>query len=416
MTDRLSPASSEQRIGSLDFLRGLAVLGILIINIESFAYPEPWSPYKFGYQQPLDHQVRFWVYFLAQGKFFSMFTMLFGVSFCLFLERLSRHPSSFNAIDRYARRLLILFLIGLVHAYLIWDGDVLYHYAVCGLLLLPLKSLKTINLTLVLGLLMGLVTFGAVQSTSRVARQEIAFEKAQAKPLDLRTDKDEKALALWKRKTSKKEPVSEHITVPRKTLWESVKVNAERQKVHRGAIIYQGLLFRTLIMMVLGMIFYRIGVFHDFRKLRGYWPLTLVLMLSALWINYLRYYQWTFEYYQPVTEVWKGALLAFHKELLGLAYMLLFNGLFQLGMHRFQWRCITHLGRMALTNYLAQSVICGFLFYGYGLGWHNHFSRSELWFFIPLIWITQIAISFWVIHRFGQGPVERLWRKHIHQV
>lgn len=416
MTEDSLPVSAEQRIGSLDFLRGLAVLGILVINIESFAYPEPWSPYKYGYQQPIDHQVRFWVYFLAQGKFFSMFTMLFGVSFCLILERLSQQQSNVKAIDRYARRLLILFLIGVAHAYLIWDGDVLYHYAVCGLLIFPFKSLKMMGLYFVLGALMGLVAFRAIQSTSSVARQKEAYEMAKAKSPHLRTEIDEKAISLWIRKTAKKNAVTEPMAAPRTTLWESIMENAHRQKVHRGAIFYQGILFQTLIMMVLGMIFYRIGVFQDFRKMTGYWAFTIGLLFLALWINYLRYYQWTFEYDQPITEMWKGVLLTYHKESLGLAYILLFNGLFQLGIHRIKWKWITNMGRMALTNYLTQSILCGILFYGYGLGWYNQFSRSELLLIIPLIWILQLAFSFWVINKFGQGPVERLWRKMIHQV
>ncbi len=416
MTDTASPGSGEYRIGSLDFLRGLAVLGILVINIESFAYPEPWSPYKYGYQDSLDHHVRFWVYFLAQGKFFSMFTMLFGVSFCLFLERLSHQRSTFKAMDRYARRLLILFLMGVAHAYLIWDGDVLYHYAVCGLLLFPFKSLKMRGLIIVLGVLMSFVAIRAIQSTSSVARQKEAFDKAQAKPPASRSDADEKAITLWKRKTTRKEANSENVRATRHTIWESIKVNASHQKVHQGAIFYQGILFRTLIMMMLGIIFYRLGVFQDFRRMKGYWPFTIVLLLFALWINYLRYYQWTFEYFAPITDVWKGVLLTFHKEVLGLAYMLVFNGLFQLGVQQIKWKWITNMGRMALTNYLAQSIICGVLFYGYGLGWSNQFSRSELCLIIPFIWIVQIAVSSWVINQLGQGPVERLWRKLIDQV
>lgn len=220
MTQGLTAVSSQERISSLDFLRGIAVLGILVINIESFAYPDPWSPYEYSYSSPVDLQVRFWVYFLVQGKLFSMFTMLFGISLCL---------------------------------------------------------------------------------------------------------------------------------------------------------------------------------------------LTLALL-----VNYYRYDQWTFKYHQPVTQLWVGVAFAFPKELLGLAYMMLFNGLFQLIMPFSRLRWITHMGRMALSNYLMQSVICGFLFYGYGVGWFNQFSRSELWLIIPCIWILQILISSWVLIKYQQGPVEKLWRKMIY--
>ncbi|MDW3194740.1 MAG: DUF418 domain-containing protein [Cytophagales bacterium] len=415
MTQGLTAISSQERISSIDFLRGLAVLGILVINIESFAYPDPWSPYKYGNQESLDHQVRFWVYFLAQGKFFSMFTMLFGVSFCLFIDRLSGRASSPNAMALYVRRLWGLFLIGVAHAYLIWDGDVLYHYAICGLLLLPFRSFKVSGLVIVLSVLVLLVAFNAIQSTQRTARQQNAFELAKAKPANERSEAEQQAIASWTRRTTRKQPVTEVVEVPRNSIWESIQVNASHQKVHKGALFYQGILFRTLIMMVLGMIGYRLGAFHDYRSIKGYWLFTVFLLVLALLVNYYRYDQWTFKYHQPVTQLWAGVAFAFPKELLGLAYMMLFNGLFQLVRPFSKLKGITNMGRMALSNYLMQSLICGSLFYGYGLGWYNHFSRSELWLIIPCIWTFQIAISSWILMNYDQGPVEKLWRTFIYK-
>ncbi|MEM8896055.1 MAG: DUF418 domain-containing protein, partial [Bacteroidota bacterium] len=121
----LQPTQTSSRIPSLDFLRGVAILGILFINIENFAYPDSWSPYKFGFDEPIDRATRFWVYFLTQGKFYNMFALLFGVGFYIFLERLEKKSLGLSAMDIYSRRLLWLFVIGVTHAYLIWSGDVL---------------------------------------------------------------------------------------------------------------------------------------------------------------------------------------------------------------------------------------------------------------------------------------------------
>src|SRR5687767_6077862 len=107
-----TPTQSFERINVLDFLRGLAVLGILLINIESFSYPDPWSPSQYGFHEAIDHTTRFWVYFLTQGKSFSMFTLLFGVGFYIFLERLEKKGLGLKAMDIYARRLLWLFIFG----------------------------------------------------------------------------------------------------------------------------------------------------------------------------------------------------------------------------------------------------------------------------------------------------------------
>ena len=104
MLSKPQPTTLSERISSLDFLRGIAVLGILLINIESFSYPDPWSPYKFGFDGTADTTTRFIVYLLAQGKFFSMFTLLFGVGFYIFLERLESRGLGLKAMDIYARR------------------------------------------------------------------------------------------------------------------------------------------------------------------------------------------------------------------------------------------------------------------------------------------------------------------------
>ena len=405
------PIKPSDRIGSLDFLRGLAVLGILIINIESFAYPEPWSPYKYGYHDPLDTSTRFWVYTLFQGKFFSMFTLLFGAGFYLFLERLDQKGMGIKAFDIYARRLLWLFVIGMVHAYLIWDGDVLYHYAICGFLLFPFRSFRLRGLVIVLGILASAVAYQGIVSTQRNIRQLEAYQIAKAKSSEELSEIDRKALALWERRTMRKSADTTTVDLPRKTYGESVTVNAAHTQVHKGVICYQGILFRTLIMMVLGVLLYRLGVFQDYRKLNGYWALTLILLVFAFFVNYHRYFQWTFEYDRPVTNVLWGILFAFPKELMGLAYILVFNGLYQIIIYRSRWKPISGLGRIALTQYLLQSIICGLLFYGYGLGWHNQFTRSELLYIVVAIWIGQLTLGGLYFKYFSQGPVEWLWRQ-----
>ena len=82
---KVEPTKLNERIPSLDFLRGIAILGILFINIESFVYANPWSSYQYGYETSLDTSTRFWVYFLTQGKFYNMFSLLFREGFVIFI-------------------------------------------------------------------------------------------------------------------------------------------------------------------------------------------------------------------------------------------------------------------------------------------------------------------------------------------
>jgi len=405
------PTAQSERIGSLDFLRGLAVLGILLINIESFSYPDPWSPYKYGFASEVDHKVRFWVFFLAQGKFFSMFTLLFGVGFYIFLERLEGKNLGLRAMDIYARRLLWLFVFGLLHAYLIWNGDILYHYATCGFFLFPFRSFTVRQLLGVLVLLGAVLLYNAYERTSDTQRQFDEYTQAVRLNEQERTEADQKTIANWEKRTKLGEPDRSGLEVPRPTIYQSWVANAEHTKVHQGAIFYQGILFRTLIMMILGIMLYKLGVFRDYRAVKYYWPVTLLILAVALAINYARYYHWTFNYFQPVTSVGQSWLFTFPKEILGLAYVLLFNGLYQKYLIKWKDNAISRAGRMALTNYITQSVICGLIFYGYGLGLYNQYSRSALLPIVVAIWIFQLTASWLWMRKFSQGPLEAAWRK-----
>ncbi|HPG12895.1 MAG TPA: DUF418 domain-containing protein, partial [Chitinophagaceae bacterium] len=201
------------------------------------------------------------------------------------------------------------------------------------------------------------------------------------------------------------------IETPRKTYLTSIAENAKHQKVHKGVLLYEGIALRTFIMMILGIILYKSGVFRNYRSIRLYWPLTISILIAALIINYFRYYHWSFEYNKPVTNTWEGWLFAFPKETLAVAYVLLFNGLYQKFISKLNNRLISNIGQMALTNYIMQSIICGFIFYGYGLGKFNEYSRTQLLGIVVLIWCFQILFSWLWLKRFKRGPLEALWRK-----
>jgi len=407
----IKPINTDQRIGSLDFLRGVAVLGILVINVESFAYPDPWSPYKFGFAGEPDHQTRFWVYFLAQGKFYSMFTLLFGVSFYMFFQRAEEKVGSGEALKLLSRRLLALFIIGVAHAYLLWDGDVLYHYAVCGFLLFPFRIMSNRQLMLSITVLAIPILYNSYKSTERNQARLDAYEQTLRIEVNKRSEEQKMAVTTWERMTTpKSSDVSPQVN-PRTSWLESVALNAEHSRVHRGYILYQGLVFRTLIMMILGMVLCRLKVFEDYRLLRHYWVVTVVIVLAATAVNYFRYDHWTFHYYEPVTSVLQGWLFAFPKELLGLGYILLLNGLYQKLRTASSYEWIRNTGRMALTVYILQSVLCAFLFYGFTLDFYNQWSRSELILVVPLLWIPLILFANIWLRKYHQGPLESLWRR-----
>jgi len=404
------PVRDYPRIQSLDFLRGIAILGILIINIESFAFTNPWSHYQYGFESSADVTTRFWVYFLAQGKFWGLLSVLFGIGFYIFLERLDNKGLGLKAADIFARRLLWLFVIGVIHAYLIWDGDILYHYAICGFVLFAFRSFSIKQLALLLLLPLSLFLFQSYERTSSTQEKYQNYLALKSTDSANLTNEQENKIDRWERRYSEKPHTAIKKPSTRETYWQSVQENAENTKVDRGEVFYRSIFFRTLMLMVVGIILYRLGIFSDYRNVRYYWPLTLSFLLFALMINYQRYYHWTYTNHQPVVDVLRGWMYLFPRELLAIGYVLVLNGLYQLIL-KGRVKLIENVGKMALTNYILQSVVCGLIFYGYGMNYFNQLTRSELLPIVAALWLVTILYSALWLARFKMGPLESLWRK-----
>ncbi len=412
MSSKVQPTTILERIPSLDFLRGIAILGILFINIESFVYPNPWSSWQYGFLETIDHDTRFWVYFLTQGKFYTMFALLFGVGFVIFIERIQQKSNAVKAMDIYTRRLLWLFVIGIVHAYFIWDGDILYHYAICGLLLLPFRSMKSRTLVVII---MGLASLLLIKSYENISSRQETYAKyttALEKDKFNRTESEQQLILGWEKRYSQKTPnFSEEVEIPKPTYWQGLVHSYEHLKVHKGEFYYQSLVLSTLIVMMIGMLLYRSGIFSNYSVWKYYWPISLSVFTIALVINYYRYYHWTYEDHIANLSTLKALLFTFPKELMGTAYVLIFNGVYQCYLKNIKLKVLSKIGRTALSNYIFQSILLGFLFYGYGLGLHNSFSRFQLIGFVLSIWIIQIICTLLWLKYHQQGPLEYVWRK-----
>lgn len=398
-----------ERLTVLDFMRGIAVLGIFVINIESFAYADSFSPSQFGFASDLDRDFRFWTYFLFQGKFFSMFALLFGVGFYLFLEKAARHGE--HALDLYAHRMSWLFMFGVMHAVLLWPGDILYHYAVCGLLLLPARRLSLKQLATGMLALIVLIGWQSISSTVELTQRQVEYESVLAVQATERTLAQSEMIEKWEQRWLPRSPQAPDENSARLGGYrENLRANLAATKLADGHIYYQGILFRTLLLMMSGVLLYRLGVFHNYQKVKGYWFIATTMLALGLAVNYSRHWAWTYEYFVPVTNYLRALAHAFSKEILGIAYLLVLNGFFQKYLCKLAFNPLASVGRMALTNYLFQSIVAGFIFYGYGLGLHGTLNRAELWPFVVLVWAIQLAVSVLWLNRFQQGPMEALWR------
>jgi uncharacterized protein len=397
--DQAGPTPTAQRIATLDVVRGFALLGIGLMNVEFFS--RPLQGLALGFDDSLagaDRNVAWAVMTFVQGKFWTLFALLFGAGFALTVVRSDAHSDAF--MTRYVRRLAALLLIGLAHALLLWAGDILVTYALTGVILLAFAQMRSKTL-FALGIASYLVPFVFVWMIAGVLQIAALDPEAGAaitaeignEAAKLRADY-ESAAAVYRNGSY---------------------LDVTMQRV-RDSLMQYGWL--TMLMpailgaFLLGMGLMRSGALRDpaahrslFRRLLligGSLGALLAVLASRLLIGG--------DMTLPTPAVALGStLMGIGSLLLSLAYLsaivLLLHG---------PWPGIRHwlapVGRMALSNYLLQSLVFSSLFYGYGAGAWGAVSRSEQIPLVLALFLLQMVLSHWWLQRFHFGPVEWLWR------
>jgi uncharacterized protein len=283
------PVMPTERISSLDVLRGVAVLGILLMNIDIFALPEVgMGVSEVGGRTGANFAVIAVNHVLFEGKMRTLFSMLFGAGVVLLTSRAAARGAGIEAADIYIRRNLWLLLFGIIHAYFIWEGDILFPYAIGGLILFPFRVLKPRTL-LIVGLLVlatqapKIVLFGYALGHMRQAAAEADQAQAEGKTL---TKEQTEAQKRWKEMQANREPNSEKVQ-------EAVKAyrgNYLSVFLHRAGNVFQGqtvgtakfTIWDVLGMMLIGMALLKWGVLSGDRSERFY--LTTMIVCYAIGI------------------------------------------------------------------------------------------------------------------------------------
>ncbi|MEQ9095889.1 MAG: DUF418 domain-containing protein [Phycisphaerales bacterium] len=397
----LGPTTQQDRIRSIDTLRGVALLGIFVMNIPIFALTGAafFNPPIAGGFEGLDYLTWLASHALFDMKMMAIFSMLFGAGVALMAERLTE--TGRNAAGVHYRRMGWLLAIGMIHAYLIWFGDILVAYALVGMLVYPLRRLRALWLAIIGGLLLpvGMALSGA---------QQAMFEL-------LRNSTDPQMMETWKEVGVMFFP-------------DAAALEEERQKVlggffHRAAaqapdvVMMQTFVFAVFIfwrvsgLMLLGMALHKWGVFRAERSVRDYVTMLVAgallgggLIAAGVAVNHAKGFD-------PVAFFgvvgWFNYAGSVGVALAWVALVMLICKAGVLGMVR---HALASVGRMALTNYLMQSVIGAFIFYGWGLGYFGQLSRSELIPIVLGVWALQLIISPLWLSKFRFGPMEWLWR------
>lgn len=397
--------AATPRIATLDAVRGAAVMGILLLNIVSFALP------AYAYVDPNfaggAEGANWWswaiVFVLADGKMRGLFTMLFGASTALVAERALASGES-PARVHYART-ASLFAIGLIHAYLIWAGDILTLYAVCGALAFvawrwPVRVLASLGALLLLWqLALGLLIY------SDTRRFEAAAATPHASAAVRAQWKDYQAALL-----PAHPPAAEQVVIYRGD-WPTVARARAEAAVEIETQVMPWMLPETLGLMLLGMALFRAGFFSGGWARRHYWAVALIgagvtlplYATLAAWQSATRF--------DPIVLLLTDPLhLTLLRPALTLAEAALVILFVTSGRARWLAARLTATGRMAFSNYLGTSIVCTLIFYGYGLGWFGRLERWQLYPVVFVIWIAMLGWSQPWLARFAYGPAEWLWR------
>lgn len=420
----LSPVAPRQRVTSVDTLRGFALLGILAMNIVAFALPSdaymhPGLAVFEPYQGPFEglNKLSWWItsIFFDQ-KMMSTFSMLFGAGLVLMGGRAGTDAApGFAGV--YYRRLLYLFLIGMLHAYLVWYGDILVAYAICGLLLYPVRHLRP-GWLITIGIVVMLVSvvLTGLMGAGMMFMRHAATEAQQIIDAGGTPRSDQAELLkgyneMMKGMTPSPERVAETVALMRGSLPDVLRENAKGAAMLQTFVFAIWTFWRALGLMLIGMGLMKLGVFAAARSTRFYTIMSIVglgigLPLAAGGAALQDLHD--FDMFWLLATDW-------HLNYIGSAFVALgYTGVVMLickaGELTWLRTRLAAVGRMALTNYLMQSLLMTFVFYGWGLGYFGRVERAELYLFVAAVWVLQLVVSPLWLDRFRFGPAEWLWR------
>ncbi len=414
---RLEPVAAPERLAAVDVLRGVALLGILVMNIYAFALPMAayFNPLVWGGNTGADMWTWIVTHLLFDQKMMTIFSMLFGAGLVLLDQRSAARGAKLGGV--FYRRVLVLLAFGLLHAYLLWYGDILYNYAVCGLLLFLFRRVSprwliAVGAALILVAMLSYTAMGGFFMLARKTAQEAATVQAAGRtPTEFQKAMGETWPELQQQFEPSPAELQRQIQVHRGP-WSGLFVE-------RAPNVLQMQIFMTLMyftwrlggIMLIGMALMKLDVFSARRSPGFYRRLMLVgyglgfpLVGVGMWDLFRTRFDFVHEFLVTGHFNELGSLLV------ALGHVGLIMRLYQAGVLSALQRRLAAVGRMALTNYLAQTVIATTIFYGYGFGLFGSVSRFHLMGFVVAIWAVQLWYSpLWLRH-FRFGPAEWLWR------
>ena len=410
------PVNRAARITSVDCVRGFAVLGILLMNIVGMGM------YGAAYVDPTvaggATGVNFWIWavmhVLVDGKMRCLFSMIFGASTILLTSRLE---SRRDAADIYYRRIIWLLLFGILHAYLLWWGDILYTYALCAFILYPFRNNPSKRLLIIGGSLVlvnVLVYIGGGFAQREIIQNGRADQHAidQGKKL---TDEQQQEFTEYQQWRRAFQPTPEQLKHDAEQ-WRGNPLQVIKQRAtivfafFHEAPYYAPDNLDAWSMMFIGMALMKLGVLSAARSRKFY--LVLLAIGYGIGVPINCYTTWVIvrNGFDPVVSTFTNSAYDVGRLLVAAGHLSLVILIIQARWLTGLMRVLGAVGQMALTNYVLQSLITAFVFSGYGFRLYGRVERYQLYYVVAGIWVFEmIASPIWLRH-FQFGPLEWVWR------
>ncbi len=400
----VAPVGPGERIDTLDFIRGLAVMGILAANIVAFGQPFEAYMYPAAFKvDPGDPGGWMWIaqFILIDGKMRGLFTLLFGAGVYLFMEKAWARGATLRL---QAWRLAILMVFGLIHFFFIWPGDILFYYGLFGFVLLAcLKwSIKTQLWVGLAGYMVGVLFYAGVMTLPWLIA-DTDFGEANPDFADQRAEMNRSIGATL----ANGDVPNAAIASGDYTALVTHRLTEQWSEPLLNALLFG---FETLPLMLLGVALYRLGFFTGAfdrgKLLRWGWAgliagglmhLAIGLVMQAGGFTFYGTLA-AFVGWSPLPRLWM---------VLGMAASLVAYAPYATGWLGERVRAA---GRAAFTNYLGTSVLMMFVFHGWALGLFGALNRPQLYIVVVLTCAVMLAWSKPWLDRYRYGPLEWLWR------
>jgi uncharacterized protein len=391
----VSHTLNVERIHSLDILRGVAVLGILIMNIQSFSMPSAAyiNPTAYGDLHGLNRWVWILSHLLASQKFMSIFSMLFGAGVIIFSENaISKGKNS--ALLHY-RRMGWLLVFGLVHGYLLWYGDILFTYGLCGMLVFVFRNISPKKLFWI-----GLGFFLVPMILDFLFVFSISYWPEEALQSTMQSWYPDAAY------------LDHYLEAYRGNWLEQMEIRVPGTLFMQTGLFFMQTFWRVMSMMLLGMALFRWSILSAKRSKEFYLRLSLFGLLGGCLVSGLGVllnfkHEWSMEFSMFLGKQFNYVgSVAMALGYVGTVMLICRSASF----HAFK-RIFSAVGRMAFTNYILMTLICTFIFYGHGLGLFGSVERRGQILIVIGTWLVLMLLSPRWMKRFRYGPLEWSWRR-----